>query len=374
MIIVIGVMFVTSLLLVATFTAANGEIHLSSDRHRAEEGLLRGVGGDRGLRVPPHRGRQLPELLHRPPPSPTRLNQVGCNGESRRRSRVRPNRRIQLDEEYAIQLLPAESDTRQRPQLRPQPARRNDDRREVGSSPGTFRIESTGYSGSQRNARSSRLPQRQLRQLRVVHEVRNRRPGHLRRTSDRRHASQLLHRMRQVLRGTARRRSDHPTALHQQLLHQRRIGQRPDAHRGPRRRLRLARLRPQRRRPHRIRACGSGGDEGYSGEGVCAEASNPVFKGNTYPPKEVVSIEPPPGDEELKHIVEPAYVFKNKTEIVLEDSTMTLIKLGRKCDHENLVTKTQVWCCLSAQRHHLCCRRLLKSLFAIWAQAKVHRR
>jgi hypothetical protein len=38
----------------------------------------------------------------------------------------------------------------------------------------------------------------------------------------------------------------------------------------------------------------------------------------------VVSIEPPPGDEELKHIVEPAYEFTGRTEVILEGGTMTI--------------------------------------------------
>ncbi len=70
-------------------------------------------------------------------------------------------------------------------------------------------------------------------------------------------------------------------------------------------------------------AYGKPEDEGYSGEGVCSEVK-PTFKGKHVPPKEVVSIEPPPSDEELKHIVEPAYEFTGKTEIVLEDGAMTI--------------------------------------------------
>ncbi len=40
--------------------------------------------------------------------------------------------------------------------------------------------------------------------------------------------------------------------------------------------------------------------------------------------EKVLSIEPPPGDEELKHIVEPAYLYEGKTEFVLEGNTMTV--------------------------------------------------
>jgi hypothetical protein len=71
---------------------------------------------------------------------------------------------------------------------------------------------------------------------------------------------------------------------------------------------------------------GNGGNatgEGYSSEGHCGE-STPVFKGKHILPKETLSIEPPPGDEELKHIVESAYLYEEKTEIILEGATMTV--------------------------------------------------
>ena len=59
-------------------------------------------------------------------------------------------------------------------------------------------------------------------------------------------------------------------------------------------------------------------------------------------PKEVVSIEPPPGDEELKHIVEPAYEYKNKTEIVLEGGTMTVTNWEENALTKTWASKTQV--------------------------------
>lgn len=68
--------------------------------------------------------------------------------------------------------------------------------------------------------------------------------------------------------------------------------------------------------------------EGYSNEGVCGTA-NPEFKGTQVPPKEVLQITPPPGDEELEHIVETSptnYNYEGQTEIVLKGSTMTVIE------------------------------------------------
>jgi hypothetical protein len=64
---------------------------------------------------------------------------------------------------------------------------------------------------------------------------------------------------------------------------------------------------------------------GYSNAG-CSEAANPKFKGKLIPPSEVRSIKPPPGDEELGHIVEPAYKYIGRREIALEGNTMSVSK------------------------------------------------
>ena len=63
------------------------------------------------------------------------------------------------------------------------------------------------------------------------------------------------------------------------------------------------------------------GDSGYSAEEAGGSA-NPTFVGDHVAPSEVPSIKPPPGDEELEHIVEPAYHFTGKTEITLEGEKM----------------------------------------------------
>jgi hypothetical protein len=65
-------------------------------------------------------------------------------------------------------------------------------------------------------------------------------------------------------------------------------------------------------------------DEGYSNEGLGGCGVAPVFKGEHIPVEEVKSLEPPPGDEELQHIVETGYEFKGRTEIALEGETMSV--------------------------------------------------
>ena len=66
--------------------------------------------------------------------------------------------------------------------------------------------------------------------------------------------------------------------------------------------------------------------KGYDNEGRC-EAAKPKIKGKLIPPNETLSIKPPPGDEELEHIVETSpknYKFEGKTEIILTGETMTV--------------------------------------------------
>ncbi len=89
------------------------------------------------------------------------------------------------------------------------------------------------------------------------------------------------------------------------------------------------------------------------------------FKGKHILPKEALSIEPPPGDEELKHIVEPAYLYEEKTEIVLEGSTMTVKTQVRKAKllaRKKLIIPDNERRRVSAQREHLRHGGLLRSV------------
>ena len=147
----------------------------------------------------------------------------------------------------------------------------------------------------------------------------------------------------QLLRITAcPRKIDHcefRPALPQQLLHQWGIRQWSTAHRGPRRGLRLAHVWCN---EHDRIEFGNGGNfstEGYSNEG-CGTAAAPTFKGTYVPPEKVLSIEPPPGDEESKHLVEPAYLYAGKTEFVLGGSTMTVNKYALNSKGEVEITTT----------------------------------
>ena len=152
MIIAIGVMFVTSLLLVAAFTAANGDIHHLHTDVDAEAGVLRGARRRAGIRV---QARGQPELLADLRTAPT------SDRAGRKQPRATKSRR----------LPPAPTPKRrQRLQLAPTRSRRSSSRK--GTLANTFRIKSVGLR-RQKQARDRRqLPGGGLPQLHLLHAVR----------------------------------------------------------------------------------------------------------------------------------------------------------------------------------------------------------
>ena len=320
MLVAIGVMFVTSLLLVATFTAANGEIHLSStDTHQKKAYYAALAGIENYENHLTEDGNYLTYCTN-PPVANTALNQAG---ETSHRTVIRDEEGKSLEEEYAIQLLPAES--------APENDRKCDPSNLVATmleekSPGavgTFRIESTGYSGG-----AERTIVANFRNANFVSFVWYTKYE----TGDPAIYGEPL-------------KEKLPATYYTECS--KFYGERPADGGSPRRCINNFFINgesvngPMHTEDHagvcgspvfgrsendRIEfghAVGKPEDEGYSGEGVCSEVK-PAFKGKHVLPKEVVSIEPPPGDEELKHIVEPAYEFTGKTEITLEAGSMTI--------------------------------------------------
>jgi Tfp pilus assembly protein PilX len=320
MMIAIGVMFVTSLLLVATFTAANGEIHLSSTDTAQKKAYYAALAGIENYENHLTEDGNYLTYCTNPPATNAALNQVG---ETTHRAKILGEGGESLNEEYAIQLLPAES--------APENDRKCDPSNLVATmleekSPGavgTFRIESTGYSGT-----AKRTLVANFRNANFVSFVWYTKYE----TGD------------PAIYGEPLKEKLSSTYYTECSKF---YGERPADGGSPRRCINNFFINgesvngPMHTEDHagvcgspvfgrtendRIEfghAYGKPEDEGYSGEGVCSEV-NPIFKGKHVLPKEVVSIEPPPGDEELKHIVEPSYEFKNKTEIILEGATMTI--------------------------------------------------
>ena len=318
MMIVIGVMFVTSLLLVATFTAANGEIHLGATDTASKKAYYAALAGIENYENHLTEDGNYLTYCTNPPEANAALNQVG---ETTHREKIMSESGEFLDEEYAIQLLPAESAPANDRKCDPNNLVETMLEEKSPGAVGTFRIESTGYSGNQRRT--------------LVADFRNANFVSFVWYSKYETGDPAIY-------GEPLKEKE-PANYYTECS--KFYGERPADGGTPRRCINNFFINgesvngPMHTEDH-VGVCGSpvfgrnendriefghasGGDEGYSGEGVCSEVK-PIFKGKHVPPKEVVSIEPPPGDEELKHIVEPAYEFTDKTEIVLEGGTMTV--------------------------------------------------
>jgi Tfp pilus assembly protein PilX len=311
-------LLITSVLLVAAFTAANGEVHLTNTDRSQKKAYYAAEAGIEDYEYHLTQDGNYLSYCTSPPSSNPALNQVGSTAN---RAKVPTSNKEPTTEEYAIQLLPAESDKLEKDHQCDPNHLVETMVEEEGSATGTFRIESTGYSGG-----AERTIVATFRNANFVSYVWYTKYE----TGD------------PVIYG------EPPKGLPSYFAECGNFfGVRPGQGGSP---LRCADNfffggesvnGPMHTADH-AGICGSpvfgrnendriefgnGGKpegEGYSNEGICGEASTPVFKGKHILPKETLSIEPPPGDEELKHIVEPNYLYSEKTEIILEGSTMTV--------------------------------------------------
>jgi Tfp pilus assembly protein PilX len=309
LIVVLGVMFVTSLLVVGAFTAARGEVHLTSTDTAQKKAYYAAQAGISDYEYHlTQDGNYLSYCTEPSSPNPA-LNQVG---ETTHRATVPSTTGEPTNEQYAIQLLPAES--------APSGDRKCDRNHlvetmleEHGAATGTFRIESTGYSGNEQRTLVATLrnanfvsfvwytkfetadpaiygepPPTEPTKYTQCEQFYGKRPGYC--------ANNFF------ITGESINGPMH-TEDHVGVCGKPTFG-RSEADR------------------IEFRSEGYASETGYSNEG-CGTAE-PTFKGDHIPPSEVPSIEPPPGDEELQHIVEAPYEYKDKTEIVLEGATMTV--------------------------------------------------
>jgi Tfp pilus assembly protein PilX len=321
MIVVMLVLLVTSLLLVAAFTAANGEVHLTNTDRAEKKAYYAAEAGVEDYEYHLTQDGNYLSYCTEPPSANPALNQVKAN--PLKKATVPSTSSEPTNEQYAIQLLPAESNKEATPQCNKSNLVESMIEEKTGGPVGTFRIESTGYSGG-----AERTIVATFRNANFVSYVWYTKYE----TGD------------PVIYGKV------PQGLPSNYFEEcaNFYGKRPGQGGNP---FRCANNffistesvnGPMHTEDH-AGVCGSpvfgrnendriefgnGGNtttENYSNEGCGPEAA-PVFKGKHIPTKEVLSIEPPPGDEELKHIVEPRYLFKEKTEIVLEKSTMTIVE------------------------------------------------
>ncbi|HZL48166.1 MAG TPA: hypothetical protein VFC30_04030 [Solirubrobacteraceae bacterium] len=323
----LGVMLVTSLLLVSAFTAADGEVHLTNTDRAQKKAYYAAEAGIEDYEYHLTQDGNYLSYCTKPPTANPALNLFPSTAN---RATIPPNNEITKEpseEQYAIQLLPAES--------APSGSKCETNHlietmleEKTGGPVGTFRIESTGYSGGEertlvatfRNANfvsyvwytkyetgdptiygppPTGKPLTYYTECANFYEVRPEDGGSPRRCID-----------NYFINGESVNGPMH-TEDHAGVCGSPVFG---------------------RNENDRIEF-GNGGKpsgEGYSNE-LCGGAATPKFKGTHVLPEKVLSIEPPPGDEELEHIVETTptnYKYEGKTEIVLTGSTMTVTNKG----------------------------------------------
>ena len=325
------VLLVTSALLVAAFTAANGEVHLTSTDTAQKKAYYAAEAGIDNYEYHLTQDGNYLTFCTNPTPANPALNQVG---HTEHRATVPSSNGEPTHEEYAIQLLPAESS----PEKKCNPNKIVETMvEEQGAATGTFRIESTGYSGGAkrtlvatfRNANFvsyvwytkyetgdptiyGKPPVGKPNYFTECGNFYGKRPAQ--------GGSPLRCLNNFFINGESVNGPLH-TADHGGVCGSPTFG----------------------RNEHDRIEFGNGGNaagEGYSNEG-CSEGATPTFKGTYIPPEKVLSIEPPPGDEELKHIVEPAYLYEGKTEIVLEGEKMSVSKWKEEPLTKTFIKETQ---------------------------------
>jgi Tfp pilus assembly protein PilX len=325
MMVAIGVMFVTSLLLVATFTAANGEIHLSSTDTAQKKAYYAALAGIENYENHLTEDGNYLTYCTSPPVANTALNQVG---ETTHRAVIKDEEGKSLNEEYAIQLLPAESAPENDRKCDPNNLVATMLEEKAPGAVGTFRIESTGYSGSAKRTLVANFRNANFVSFVWYTKYETGDPAIYGEPLKEKLPSTYytecskFYGERPADGGTPRRCDNNffinSESVNGPMHTEDHVGVCGSPVFG----------RTENDRIEFGHAYGKPEDEGYSNEGVSCGGMTPVFKGKHILPKEVVSIEPPPGDEELKHIVEPAYEYEGKTEIILEGGTMTVKNHG----------------------------------------------
>jgi Tfp pilus assembly protein PilX len=334
MIIMLGVMLVTSLLVVAAFTSANGEVHLTNTDRAQKKAYYAAEAGLEDYEYHLTQDGNYLAYCTSPTPENKALNQYYKEGtttpltasELEKHSAELPEIEGKPSEEkYAIQLIPAESDE----------AEEGKDKKcdknhlvetmieEKGGAAGTFRIASTGFSGNAkrtliatfRNANFVSYVWFTMYEVGdpvVDGSVPAGEPSTWWTECGR------FYQEREALPGKQCQPLNNyfgegesingPLHVEDHAL----VCGKPTFGRTAIDRIEF----------------GNGvyknpGETGYTQ--ACGGGS-PTFKGTHILPEVVPPLQPPPGDEELEHVVEEKYHFYGKTEIDLTGKTMTIIE------------------------------------------------
>ena len=331
MIILLGVMLVTSLLVVAAFTSANGEIHLTASDTAQKKAYYAAEAGLEDYEYHLTQDGNYLGYCTTPTPANPALNQYykeGSETEPLKASELKTAAVPELEgksseEKYAIQLLPAESDKLAGDHKCDPNHLVETMVEEQGAATGTFRIESTGFSGNEKRSLVATFKNAnfvsyvwytmyEVGDPVVDGEVPPGKPSTYwtECTNFYEQREKLPEKQCKWLNNFFGPGESINGPVHVQD-HGGVCGE-PTFGRNATDRIEF----------------GDGEKKtetttGYSNEGQCGTA-DPNFKGTHIPPLEVPTLEPPPSDQELEHIVETAYHFYGKTEIFLTGTTMTI--------------------------------------------------
>ncbi|MHB1538725.1 MAG: pilus assembly PilX family protein [Solirubrobacteraceae bacterium] len=331
MIVVLGVMLVTSLIVVAVFTSANGEVHLTATSLAQKKAYYAAEAGIQDYEYHLTQDGNYLAYCTEPSPKNEALNQyykTPAGTEPQAPSELHTVElpeveRASSEERYAIELIPAASDTIAND-------KQCDPRHlvetmveEKGAATGTFRIKSVGFSGKAiaeivatfRNANFVSYVWYTVYEVAdpvIMGAPPRRQPSYW---SDCAHYYTEREELPEKQCYNLNNFFSNGESINGPMHVEDQVGVCGEPTFG-----RTATDKIEFGDGNKRQEAGA---SGYSSEG-CGNAARPVFKGTHILPNVVPSMPPPPGDEELKHIVEPSYSFVGKTEIVLENGSMTI--------------------------------------------------
>jgi Tfp pilus assembly protein PilX len=311
MIIVIGILLVTSLLLVAAFTSSQGEIRLTGLDTNSKKAYYAAQAGINDYLYHLTRDSNYLSYCTSPSPANPALNQAGSTTN---RATIPGSVGEKPEEQYAIQLLPAAS--------APVGNKKCDVNNlaetmieQTGAAAGTFRIQATGYAGGE--TRSIVATFKNVNFVSYVWFTKYETFDPVAYGEPIKSQCGAFWPKRPEGRGECTATNFFVTG---------------ESVNGPVHTEDHAGICGEpvfgRNASDRIEF-GSRGEqagEGFSNEG-CSGSANPKFVGTHIPVKEVPELEPPPGDEELQHI-EGRSEYANETEIVLKGNTMKITHGG----------------------------------------------
>jgi Tfp pilus assembly protein PilX len=349
MIILLGVMLVTSLLVVVAFTSANGEVHLTNTDRAQKKAYYAAEAGLEDYEyhltqdgnyltyctTPTPENKALNQYYKEGTETPLTASELDSGEHSVELREVEETNakgekvKVKSEEKYALQLIPAESDEVEEGKGKGKDKKCNKNHlvetmiEEKGGAAGTFRIASTGFSGKEkrtliatfRNANFVSYVWYTMYEVGdpvVDGSVPSGDPSTWWTECGR------FYQEREILAGKHCQPLNNyfgegesingPLHVEDHAL----VCGKPTFGRTPIDRIEFG--NGNKKEP---------GQEGYSQS--CGGGS-PTFKGTHILPEVVPPLQPPPGDEELVHVVEENYHFYGKTEIDLTGKTMTIVE------------------------------------------------